>query len=99
MNAESDRETRGLQPGRRRIALEAAMAAHVQAPTAARNGGGDAGAAVEALQWAETAADRGDFDFAVKWLDRAEGLLGGLTARYQQRKRAWQAASNGRSNH
>jgi hypothetical protein len=51
------------------------------------------GAAAEALHWAETAAHRGDFDFAVRWLERAEGLLGGLTPLYQRRKRTWQAAA------
>jgi hypothetical protein len=75
------------------------MAAHAQELAAGGNGAGNVGAAAEALHWAETAAGRGDFDFAVKWLDRAEELLGGLTPRSQQRKRTWLAASNGRSNH
>jgi hypothetical protein len=61
------------------------------------NGQDDVGAAAEALLWAETSADRGDFSFAVKWLDRAEHLLGGLTPRYEKRRYAWERAANGDS--
>jgi hypothetical protein len=71
------------------------MGTQVQKRSSATDGLDEVKAAAEALQWAETAADRGDFDFAVKWLDRAEALLGGLTPRYQRRKRTWRAASNG----
>jgi len=73
------------------------MEAQVQDRVSARSQVGDVGAAAEALQWAETAAERGDFDLAAKWLDRAEQLLGGLTRRYQRRKRTWEAAANDRS--
>ena len=69
------------------------MTAQAQDPVMAGAGTNGEGAAVEALNWAETAAHRGDFDFAVKWLERAEDLLGGLTPRYQQRKRTWKAAA------
>jgi hypothetical protein len=71
------------------------MGAQVQERSSGMDGLDEVKAAAEALQWAETAADRGDFDFAVKWLDRAEALLGGLTPRYQRRKHTWQAACNG----
>jgi hypothetical protein len=70
------------------------MEARVQDRISARSQVADVGAAAEALQWAETAAERGDFDLATKWLDRAEELLGGLTPRYQRRKRTWKAAGN-----
>jgi hypothetical protein len=73
------------------------MEARVQDRISARRQGGDVGAAAEALQWAETAAERGDFDLAAKWLDRAEELLGGLTPRYQRRRRTWEAAANDKS--
>jgi hypothetical protein len=71
------------------------MEAHVQEPVPGTNGTGEVGAAVEALQWAETMAHTGDFSLAVSWLDRADELLGGLTPRYQRRRRVWQTAAAG----
>jgi hypothetical protein len=50
-------------------------------------------AATEALQWAEALAGREDYDLAVKWLDRAEELLGGLSRSYRKRRRDWQRAA------
>jgi hypothetical protein len=73
------------------------MEARVHDRISARGQVADVGAAAEALQWAEAAAEHGDFDLATKWLDRAEELLGGLTPRYQRRKRTWEAAANNNS--
>jgi hypothetical protein len=69
------------------------MEAHVQT-AAAQNGSGKLVAAAESLQWAETMARGGDFPAAVMWLDRADELLGGLTPRYRERRRTWEAAAN-----
>jgi hypothetical protein len=54
----------------------------------------DADAAAEALHWADAVAAEGDYSLAVKWLDRAERLLGGLTPRYEQRRRDWRRAAD-----
>jgi hypothetical protein len=50
---------------------------------------GDLAAAAEALEWAERCAEGGEFAYAVKWLDRADALLGGLTPTYRRRRRSW----------
>jgi hypothetical protein len=70
------------------------MDALMKEGASSQNGSGEMAAAVEALQWAETVARRGDFSWAVRWLDRADELLGGLTPRYRERRRAWQAAAD-----
>jgi hypothetical protein len=54
-------------------------------------------AVAEALHWAEAVADRGDFSYAVKWLDRAEELIGGLSPKYQRRRRTWEQATDAAS--
>jgi hypothetical protein len=50
-------------------------------------------AAAESLHWANTVAAEGDYSLAVKWLDRADHLLGGLPPRYERRRREWRRAA------
>jgi hypothetical protein len=50
-------------------------------------------AATEALQWAEALAGREEYDLAIKWLDRAEELLGELSRSYRKRRRDWERAA------
>jgi hypothetical protein len=73
------------------------MEAHVRERGSGNHGLDEQGAVAEALHWAETVADRGDFSYAVKWLDRAEELIGGLSPKYQRRRRAWEQAVEGAS--
>ena len=68
------------------------MEAHAQEQASAEDG--QQAAATEALQWAEALAGREDYALAVKWLDRAEELLGGLSRSYRKRRRDWQRAAN-----
>jgi hypothetical protein len=67
------------------------MEAHVREQFSAL--AGPEAAATEALQWAEALAGREDYALAVKWLDRAEDLLGGLSRGYRRRRRDWQRAA------
>jgi hypothetical protein len=67
------------------------MEAHVREQFSAAVG--PEAAAAEALQWAEALAGREDYGLAVKWLDRAEELLGGLSRSYRKRRRDWQRAA------
>jgi hypothetical protein len=67
------------------------MEAHVREQVSADVSG--EAAAREALQWAEALAGKEDYVLAVKWLDRAEELLGGLSRTYSKRRRDWQRAA------
>jgi hypothetical protein len=67
------------------------MEAHAREQVPAEVGG--EAAAREALQWAEALAGKEDYALAVKWLDRAEELLGGLSRTYRKRRRDWQRAA------
>jgi hypothetical protein len=67
------------------------MEAHVREQVPAEVG--REAAAAEALQWAEALAGQKDYALAVKWLDRAEELLGGLSRSYRKRRREWQRAA------
>ena len=69
------------------------MEAHVQERVSVEDG--RQAAATEALQWAEAVAGQEDYALAVKWLDRAEELLGGLSRSYRRRRRDWKRAAGG----
>jgi uncharacterized protein HemY len=44
-----------------------------------------------ALDWADVAGMLGDFDEAVRWLDRAAELMGSLPSELRARRREWLA--------
>jgi hypothetical protein len=67
------------------------MEAHVQEQVSAEDR--PQADATEALQWAEALAGREYYALAVKWLDRAEELLGGLSRTYSKRRRDWERAA------
>jgi hypothetical protein len=48
-----------------------------------------------AAAWAETHAERGDYEYALKWLDLVRKASGGLTPRQLEHRRLWRSALKG----
>jgi len=44
-----------------------------------------------AAAWAETHAERGDYEYALKWLEVARKSTGGLTPRQLEHRRLWRS--------
>jgi hypothetical protein len=52
------------------------------------------GNAGEALAWADTYADVGDYPFALRWLELADSLIGPpLPAAYEAKRAVWKHAT------
>jgi hypothetical protein len=49
-----------------------------------------------AAAWAETHAERGDYEYALKWLEIARSS-GGLTPRQLEHRRLWRSTLEGRA--
>lgn len=47
-----------------------------------------------AAAWAETHAERGDYEYALKWLEVARKSSGGLTTRQLEHRRLWRSVLN-----
>ena len=47
-----------------------------------------------AAAWAESHAERGDYEYALKWLEVARKSSGGLTPRQLEHRRLWRSALN-----
>ena len=48
----------------------------------------------EALSWASVAAQTGDFDRALAWIDTVEYVQGGLSAEWDERRAQWARAAS-----
>ena len=47
-----------------------------------------------AAAWAESHAERGDYEYALKWLEVARKSSGGLTPRQLEHRRLWRSVLN-----